>query len=98
MRSYYDQYEGEIIRNRINYNKFSPLPDSEYDYEKYERSFSGRMTKKRWQIISSFCRRNSYRNHIVSDYDCTGQLCGHYMEFNYSKNQVVVKLSMSYDY
>lgn len=98
MTTYFDHYEGEIIRNRVNYNRFSTLPDSDYAYRKYERCFSGRMTKKRWQIISSFCRRNSYRNHIASDYDCTGQLCGHYMEFEYKLNQVVVRLDMSYDY
>lgn len=95
---YYNEYEGEIIRNSINYSRFNTLPESEYDYKQFERVFSGRMTKKRWQVISSFCRRNSYRNHIASDYDCTGQLCGQYMEFRYSRNQVVIRLCMSYDY
>lgn len=96
--NYYDHYENVVVRNSVKYNKFTELNDSEYDYRKFERCFSGRMTKKRWQLINSYCRRNSYRNRIASDYDCTGQLCGHYMEFSYSHNQVVIKLNMSYDY
>jgi hypothetical protein len=95
---YYNEYECEIVRNSLKYNKFTESSDSNYDYRKFERCFSGRMTKRRWQILNSYCRRNSYRIHIASDYDCTGSLCGHYMELSYSCNQVVIKLAMSYDY
>lgn len=98
MKSYYNPYGCEIIRTGINYKKFSELPDSEYDYKKFERSFSGRMTKKRWQLINSFCRRMTYRVRVCSDYDCTGRFCGQSMEFEYKHNQVVVRLNMSYDY
>lgn len=98
MRSYYDEYERQVMRDTVKYNKFNELRDSDYDYRKFERSFSGRMTKRRWQIINSYCRRNSYRNHIASDYDCTGQLCGHYMDFTYHHNQIVISLSKPYDY
>lgn len=95
---YYNEYDGEVIRDRINYNRFNELPESQYDYKKFERCFSGRITKKRWQLINSFCRRQSYRIHICSDYDCTGKLCGQYMNFSYKHNQVVITLTMSYDY
>ena len=84
--------------NIINYHRFKELPDSEYDYRRFERVFSGRITKKRWQLIHRFCRLHSYRIPVYSDYDCTGQLCGKDMEFTYKHNQVVIRLSMSYDY
>jgi hypothetical protein len=85
-------------RKRLNYNRFTESDGSDYDYRKYERSFSGRMTKRRWQIINRFCRHQTYRIHIASDYDCTGQCCGQSMEFTYSRNQVIVRLCRSYDY
>jgi hypothetical protein len=90
--------DNDTERSTINYDRFKELPDSDFAYRKFERVFSGRMTKRRWQIISSFCRKHSYRPRVYSDYDCTGALCGHYMEFTYTRNQVSVQLAMSYDY
>lgn len=58
MRSY--DFENEMIRAGMNYKPFKEMPDSQYDYRKFERSFSGRMTKQRWKIISRFCRRQTY--------------------------------------
>lgn len=57
---------------KINYQRFIEKPDSEYDYRRYERVFSGRMTKSRWKTISRFCRMHSYRIPTYSDHDCTG--------------------------
>lgn len=96
MQSY--EFENEMIIAGMNYKPFRELPDSTHDYRRFERSFSGRMTKQRWKIISRFCRRQTYTIPVYSDYDCTGQCCGQSMQFEYKLNQVVVRLNMSYDY
>lgn len=94
----YNDYAINRDELRINYNRFRELPDSDYDYRRFNRVFSGRMTKGRWKIISRFCRMHSCRIPVYSDYDCTGQLCGKDMEFTYKHNQVDIRLNMSYDY
>lgn len=82
----------------INFQNFNELPESNIYYRKFERVFSGRMTKRRLEIIDSFCRRHTYDIPVYSDRDCTGKLCGKAMRFEYKHNQVVIRLTMSYDY
>lgn len=80
----------------IKYHKFTQT-ELTNDSIKSERTFSGRLTKGRYKALSQFCRLHSYRIPVQSDYDCTGQLTGHYMTFKYCKNQIVVTLYQTYD-
>ena len=84
-------------KGKVNYQRFEPSLRGDYDEAIYSRSFSGRMTKGRYKIIERFCRINSGRIPVYSDYDCTGKVCGRYFEFNYKNNQVNIELRVVYD-
>jgi hypothetical protein len=81
-------------------SKFKPRQDSEFDRAIYERTFSGRLTKKRYKAISRWCRIASMRPYYRCghDYDCCGCMCGQYAEFDYNRNQVTVTLVQSFNY
>lgn len=83
--------------HNINYSRFKPSNESDYDSAISYRRFSGRMTKLRWKILSRFCRAHSRRIPVYSDYDCTGQRCGEYFEFEYQQHQVIIRLRVDYD-
>lgn len=74
--------------------------EMEMDYRVYYRTFSGRMTKKRYQLIRRICRfySRSFRYSCGHDWDCCGCLCGHSMTFTYKHNQVKIRISYSYNY
>jgi hypothetical protein len=80
--------------------KFYSTEESEMDYRIYERIFSGRMTKRRYKIIESFCRRYTYRPYYNCghEYDCCGCFCGQNMSFTYKQNQVVIRFTQSFNY
>jgi len=79
--------------------KFLPV-NIDADYRQYQRVFTGRMTKRRWKIIDRFCRLNTFRPHYRCghDWDCCGCFCGQSMDFEYSRNQVVISFSKSFNY
>ena len=92
-----------------SFKNFKPLPDSDYDYQKYERNFSGRMTKARWKKLTRFARifsnthiygtsPNGYAYRCGHEHDCCGCLCGQSMNVDYKHNQVKIFLSLSYNY
>jgi len=92
-----------------HFKRFRELPDSEYDYRKYQRTFSGRMTKARWKKLDAFARKfnhthiygtspNGYAYRCGCEHDCCGCLCGQYMHVSYKQNQVKIDLQLSYNY
>lgn len=93
----YPQADGYIIPKM---DRFEETEESDFDYRKYERVFSGRMTKKRYKIIDRFCRTRSRRPRYRCghDFDCCGCMCGQHLSFSYQKNQVIIYLQHSYNY
>lgn len=82
----------------IQWGKYSETDTSEYDYRVYQRSFSGRMTKKRWKKIDAYCRRNSFSSRCGCEHDCCGHLCRQHFSFTYSLNQLVINVTRSFNY
>lgn len=65
----------------------------------YIRSFSGRMTKTRWNIIMRYCRKRSFSNYECGcSYDCCGHLCEQRLELSYKHNQVVIRATRLFNY
>lgn len=96
----YDQLE-DVIRQDINWRREWVEVEQEepsHDLRKYRREFTGKMTKRRWEIIDSYCRRNSFRDHCGCEWDCCGCLCGQSMSFSYKYNQVRIGLTQSFNY
>lgn len=79
--------------------KFKPT-STDFDYRQYQRIFTGRMTKARWQIIDRFCRMHTWspEYRCGHDWDCCGCFCGQRMSFKYSHNQVVISFTQSFNY
>lgn len=93
--NYYDRYQ----KNEINWKRFKPVPNLDYDTAECTRSFSGRMTKARWKRLDRICRANRLsRMNCGHDWDCCGCLCGQYMSFTYKHNQVVITIYQSFNY
>jgi len=82
----------------MNTKNFKPAEGSDFDYKIYERHFSGKLTKCRYKILDSFCRKNSFHTHCGHEWDCCGCLCGQSMSFEYKHNQVTVTLTQSFNY
>lgn len=93
------QYWDRETEIKLSTKKFIPI-NCDIDYREYERTFSGRMTKKRWQIIDRFCRLQSYRPtyRCGHEWDCCGCFCGQNMSFTYNRNQVVISFTQSFNY
>lgn len=72
--------------------------NGDYDFSVYQRTFSGRITKDRYKKLQRFARKNTFSNNCGCEYDCCGHLCSKGMSINYSKNQVIITLSESYNY
>lgn len=79
--------------------RFTQL-EGDIDYRDFERIFSGRMTKGRWKIIDRYCRvkSRSPRYGCGHDWDCCGCQCGQNLSFKYTRNAVIISLSMSFNY
>lgn len=97
MSKYYDLSEQDNTTT-LNRGKFTELERSDYDYRIFERTFTGKMTKYRYKKLDRFCRRNSWRSHCHHEYDCCGCQCAQNMSLTYSKNQISIILSMSFNY
>lgn len=90
-----DYYE---IERYVNDKKFKHTNDSDYEYAIFTRSFTGRMTKLRYRIIAHFCRSRSFSSHCSHEYDCCGCMHSQRLDFTYKHNQVIVTLTMSFNY
>jgi hypothetical protein len=74
------------------------LVESDYDFKAYQRVFSGRITKRRYKIIDSICRKKSYNQHCGCEHDCCGCMFAQSIRFEYKHNRVVMTLTESYNY
>lgn len=84
----------KYMENTYEGRKFKDDEDSDYDRNHYIRQFSGRMTKRRYKILSHFCRYYSrpFRYRCGHDWDCCGCVFAISMYFEYKQNQVTVHL------
>lgn len=86
------------------YPNFGELVDGEMDYRYYKRTFSGRLTAKRFRIIDKWVKRQDIGSiHVASDRDCTGQCSGQYCNVSFVRHflggyQVTITTDFSYDY
>lgn len=97
MTNNYSRESGYTIPNM---GKFTEQEDSYFDYRKYVRVLSGRITKERYKAISSYCRKFSrtpiYR--CGHEHDCCGCLCGQQMSFTNSQHAIIITLVHRYNY
>lgn len=78
---------------------YDPSTDEgEFDSQTFMREFTGRMTKKRWKIIQSVCRRHCKHLPCDCEHDCCGCVCGKHMSADYKHNQVTIFYRESYNY
>lgn len=70
----------------------------DFDYQIFERHFSGRLTKSRYKALDSYCRRNTRHWRCHHEHDCCGCLCSQRISFSYKHNQVIISLSQGYNY
>lgn len=88
---------------------FKATPDSDYDYQISQRTFTGRITKGRWKKLQRAARKfsnaslygkspNGYNYTCGCSYDCCGCLSSQSMQVSYQQNQVCITLSQSYNY
>ena len=74
------------------------LIEGDYDYTIHQRIITGRHTERRMNIIQEYCNRYSVSIPIYSEYDCTGELCGRYLNAEYSLNAFKITIRHTYDY
>jgi DNA modification methylase len=82
----------------INFNKFKAVFNGDEDNKNYERSFSGRLTPKRYKLLERFCRKNTYSSRCYHKWDCCGCLCRQDMSIIYKHNRVTITLVQSFNY
>lgn len=73
---------------------------SDYDGQTFFKLLRGRLTKKRYKVISGFCRKYSFRVHCGHEHDCCGCLCNQRMNFVHSTktNKTLITISFGYNY
>ncbi len=81
--------------------KLEENSEQEIDSQVFVREISGRMTKRRYQILARYVRvkpmkRDDLRCH--HEYDCCGCLCRQSMELQASNNGAKIFLFNSYNY
>jgi len=94
-------YQYGFDKANIDLKTVKLLPISiEGDYNQYQRVFTGRMTKARWEIIHRFCRMHTFNPEYRCghEWDCCGCFCGQRMSFKYSRNQTVITFTQSFNY
>jgi len=75
------------------------LIESDIDYKIYEKSFSGKLTRSRYFIISKYCKKYTYTTgNCGHNWDCCGCLSSQSMEFTYKHNRVTIILTESFNY
>jgi hypothetical protein len=78
--------------------KFKDISNSNFEYSTLIRVFTGRITKRRYKLIDSYCRNKSYSTHCSHEWDCCGCLHNQSVSFSYSFNQVKIKITQSFNY
>lgn len=68
------------------------------DRQTFVREFSGRMTGRRYEILSNMADRLTYDEHCGCEHDCCGCQCGQHATFTYAHNQVSFYLTKHYNY
>lgn len=81
----------------INWKRFVDH-SNDMDTAIFVREFSGRITARRWKIISSFCRKHCWRVRCGHEYDCCGCLFAQDVNFTYKQNQVVITITQHFNY
>ena len=71
---------------------------SDIDYQTFQYSFSGKLTKWRWKLLDQYARSRTNRVRCHCEHDCCGCLSSTYMEFEYSKNLVTLTYTFNYNY
>lgn len=79
-------------------NKKYTLIEADYDYTKHQRIITGRYTERRMNLIKKYCEERSGSIPVYSEYDCTGSLCGLYLNVEYSLNAFKITITHAYDY
>lgn len=78
-------------------NKWN-IVEGDIDYVVKERFISGRITKKRWKKIDSFCRGNTKQYHCHHDFDCCGCVSSEYYEVKRIRGGVKLTHSIYFNY
>ena len=69
------------------------------DTRSFQRTFSGRITRKRWEILRRFARNFSAPiKRCHHEHDCCGCLHSQSMTVDYKYNQVVLTATQSFNY
>jgi hypothetical protein len=79
-------------------DKKHTLIESDYDHTIHQRIITGRYTERRMNLIKEYCKERSGRIPVYSEYDCTGSLCGLYLNVEYSLNAFKITIRHAYDY
>ena len=74
------------------------LIDKDLDHCTLQRSFSGKLTHQRQQIVKQYCESNTFNEHCGCEHDCCGHHIGQNMSFTYSKNQLNIQVTHFYNY
>lgn len=72
--------------------------EGDYDYEVATYSFSGRMTKLRWELLDRYTRKHSNSFHCGCQHDCCGCVSTTNMSFEYAKNLVTLTSKITFNY
>lgn len=82
------------MRKLINREK------SDMDHKTQFKLLRGRLTKRRYKILDSFCRKNSFSTHCHHEHDCCGCLCGQSMHFKHNPvtQKTLIVISQSFNY
>ena len=68
------------------------------DYTTYQKTFEGRITKKRYKVLDRWVRSNRQKYRCSHDWDCCGCLIGVSADLIVSKNKAEILVSYSYNY
>lgn len=64
----------------------------------FEKTLIGRVTKKRYRMLSSYVRRKSYTTHCGHEWDCCGCLFAVSYVLKANNNQVTIQMIESRNY
>lgn len=75
------------------------LAHSEPDEAVYVRSFSGRMTRLRWKILTRYVRVNTMKSGWCGhERDCCGCLTSTHASFEHKFNRTTITFRLSFNY
>jgi len=76
----------------------SQLIEDTIDSQKWERTFSGRLTKARYKLIKRYCSKHTKNYQCGHVHDCCGCMYSQHMTFTYKQNQVSIIVTRYYNY